>query len=102
MKTWKIKNSSIIRVLSGRSNAYLILNGNNIILVDTGKRSAFGRLIRNSAFPPYAVNISEMIESWGKLLDTDCKIFLPGHGGEIKRNLLKKEYEKYNRKNYLK
>jgi hydroxyacylglutathione hydrolase len=238
MKTWKTKNSSIIRVLSGRSNAYLILNGNNIILADTGKRSAFGRLIRrldtlnipvekistlvlththfdhcqsarkiqeesgcrtivsraaadyipkgytrlpdgtfpitklisrignsagkdrfgyepfrpdilvngdffpdegndgikiiksaghsadsisilveneiaivgdvmfgilrNSAFPPYADNISEMMESWGKLLDTDCKIFLPGHGGEIKRNLLEKEYEKYKRKYYLK
>jgi glyoxylase-like metal-dependent hydrolase (beta-lactamase superfamily II) len=230
MKTWKTKNGNIIRVLSGRSNVYLIMNGNNIILVDTGKRSAFGRLIRrldtlnipvekistlilththfdhcqsakkikeksgcriivssaaaesiqkgytrlpngtfpitklisgfgnsfgknrfgyepfqhdilvngdfdlddgedgikiiksaghsadsvsilieneiaivgdlmfglfrNSAFPPYADNITEMIESWGKLLSTDCKIFLPGHGREIKRSLLEKEYIK--------
>ena len=47
MKTWKTKNGSkIIRILSGRSNAYLILNGNNTILVDTGKKSAFGRLNR--------------------------------------------------------
>ena len=237
MKTWKTKNGSkIIRVLSGRSNAYLILNGNNTILVDTGKKSAFGRLnrklktlnvqvenistlilththfdhcqsakkiqeksacriivsdsaadyvqngytrlpngtfpitkliskfgnlfgekkfgyepfipdilvhgdpglneekdgikliktaghsddsvsilveneiaivgdlmfgiFRHSIFPPYADNISEMIESWGKLLNTDCKIFLPGHGREIKRSLLEKEYEKYiNKKN---
>jgi glyoxylase-like metal-dependent hydrolase (beta-lactamase superfamily II) len=235
MKTWKTKNGSIIiRVLSGRSNAYLVLNDNNIILIDTGKKSAFGKLnrrldtlnipiegistlilththfdhcqsakkiqeksgcriivsrnaadyiqkgytslpngtfpitkliskfgnligekrfgyepfrpdilinddfdlndgkdgikiikssghsedsvsilveneiaivgdlmfgiFRNSVIPPYADYISEMIESWGKLLDTDCQIFLPGHGREIKRHLLEREFEKYTRK----
>ena len=234
MNEWNTKNSKIFRVLSGRSNAYMILNGNSIILVDTGKKSAFGRLkrkldtlnvpvekistlilththfdhcqsakkiqdksacriivsgaaadyiqkgytrlpngtfpitkliskfgnlvgeyrfgykpfrpdilingdfdlndgkdgikiiesaghsddsvsiiveneiaivgdlmfgiFRNSTFPPYADNISEMIESWGKLLNTDCNIFLPGHGREIKRNLLEKEFTKYTRK----
>jgi len=231
MNEWNTKKGSkIFRVLSWRSNAYLILNGNNTILVDTGKNSAFGRLnrrldilnipieeittlilththfdhcqsakkileksgcriivsdaaadsiqkgytrlpdgtfpitklisklgnltgkngfgyepfrpgilvnrdydlndgkdgikiiktaghsddsmsiivdneiavvgdlmfgiFRNSIFPPYADNISEMIKSWGKLLNTDCIIFLPGHGREIKRSLLEKEYKK--------
>lgn len=235
MKTWKTKNGSkIIRVLTGRSNAYLILNGNNTILIDTGKKTAFGRLNRRldklnisievistlilththfdhcqsakkiqdksgcriivsgaatdyiqkgytrlpngtfpitklisgfgnligqnefgyepfrpdilvngdydlydgkdsikiikssghsddsvsilveneiaivgdlmfgiflkSIFPPYADDTSEMIESWGKLLNTGCKIFLPGHGREIKRNHLEKEYKKYTQK----
>ena len=58
----------------------------------------------STAFPPYADNISEMIESWGILLNTDCKIFLPGHGREIKRNHLENEYKKYIRKfnNYKK
>lgn len=241
MKKWNTKNGSkIIRVLSGRSNAYLILKGNNTILVDTGKKTAFGRLnrrldilnmpvagisslilthshfdhcqsakkiqeksgckiivsnaangfitkgytrlpsgtlpitrlisklgnligengfgyepfrpdilvngdfdldgweniikiiksaghsddslsilvnneiaivgdlmfgiFRNSVFPPYADDIPELIKSWGKLLNTDCNIFLPGHGREIKRNLLEKEFEKYTRKfkNYKK
>jgi len=55
-------------------------------------------ILPNSIFPPYADNISKMLESWGKLLDTDCTIFLPGHGREVSRNLLEKEYEKYSRK----
>jgi glyoxylase-like metal-dependent hydrolase (beta-lactamase superfamily II) len=48
--------------------------------------------------PPYADNIEAMIENWGKLLNTNCNIFLPGHGKEIKRELLQKEYYKYARK----
>ncbi len=52
----------------------------------------------NSVFPPYADDVSKMIEKWGKLLDTNCKIFLPGHGSEVKRKLLKREYEKYSLK----
>jgi hypothetical protein len=35
-----------------------------------------------------------MLESWGKLLNTDCKVFLPGHGKEIERSLLEKEYSR--------
>ncbi len=56
----------------------------------------FGKF-KNSVFPPFADNVSEMIESWGKLLQTDCKIFLPGHGNGINRNLLQKEYDKFKR-----
>jgi glyoxylase-like metal-dependent hydrolase (beta-lactamase superfamily II) len=187
MNEWKTKyGHKIIRVLSGRSNAYLILNGNTAILVDTGKKTAFRKLSENmetidvaietisylilththfdhcqsakriaeksgcriivvkgdfypdgmndiikiietpghsvdsisilvdnevaivgdamfgifkkSIFPPYADDTAKMIESWGKLLHTDCQIFLPGHGRAIKRILLQKEYDKYARK----
>ena len=52
-------------------------------------------VFKNSIFPPYSDDLIKMIESWGILLDTHCQIFLPGHGNEINRNLLKKEYEKY-------
>jgi hydroxyacylglutathione hydrolase len=52
-------------------------------------------VFKNSIFPPYADNPAEMVKSWKKLLNTGCKIFLPGHGNEIKRERLKKEYEKY-------
>lgn len=48
MKSWKTaKGTTVIRVLSGRCNAYLILTGNDIILADTGKLSSFGRLSRS-------------------------------------------------------
>jgi glyoxylase-like metal-dependent hydrolase (beta-lactamase superfamily II) len=45
--------------------------------------------------PPYADNTDKMIKNWKRLLNTDCKIFLPGHGNEIKRELLKKQYDRY-------
>ncbi|MBN1953181.1 MAG: MBL fold metallo-hydrolase [Bacteroidales bacterium] len=54
--------------------------------------------IRNTIFSPYADEPKEMIRSWKKLLDTPCTLFLPGHGQQISRSLLEKEYEKYARK----
>ncbi len=55
-------------------------------------------IFRNSVFPPYADDIAQMVESWGKLLRTDCSVFLPGHGKEIGRELLQKEFKKHFRK----
>lgn len=52
-----------------------------------------------SAFPPFADNPEELIESWQKLLKTGCDTFLPGHGKEIKLKLLQKEYNKYAKRN---
>lgn len=49
-------------------------------------------IFRNHVFPPFADDIPEMIRSWGKLLDTGCTTFLPGHGRAISRELLEKEY----------
>ncbi len=53
---------------------------------------------RGSVFPPFADDPKQLVESWGKLLDTDCTIFLPAHGTERTRTLLAREYDKY-RKN---
>jgi glyoxylase-like metal-dependent hydrolase (beta-lactamase superfamily II) len=53
---------------------------------------------RNSVFPPFADDVLKMLVSWNKLLETDCNIFLPGHGKEISRELLQNEFEKYERK----
>jgi hydroxyacylglutathione hydrolase len=55
------------------------------------------RVFKNSIFPPYADNKIKMIKSWNRLLNTVCNIFLPGHGTEIKRDLLKKQNDKYAR-----
>ena len=52
-------------------------------------------VFRKSVFPPFADDVNEMIVSWGRLLETGCNIFLPGHGHEIERDLLQTEYEKY-------
>jgi len=51
-----------------------------------------------SVFPPFADNIPEMINSWGKLLATECRLFIPSHGTANKRALVEKNYKK---KKYL-
>jgi glyoxylase-like metal-dependent hydrolase (beta-lactamase superfamily II) len=55
-------------------------------------------IFKNSIFPPFADNPAEMVESWDRLLDTDCHTFLPGHGSEIKRELVEREQVKYSSK----
>jgi hydroxyacylglutathione hydrolase len=42
-----------------------------------------------------------MICSWEKLLNTSCRLFLPGHRKEISRELLEQEFQKYARKYHL-
>jgi hydroxyacylglutathione hydrolase len=55
-------------------------------------------VFKKSVFPPFADNVNEMINSWGRLLETNCRLFLPGHGYEIKRKLLQTEYEKHSQR----
>jgi glyoxylase-like metal-dependent hydrolase (beta-lactamase superfamily II) len=43
-----------------------------------------------SVFPPFADDVKQMTESWGKLLETNCRLFLPGHGTANKRSLVQK------------
>jgi len=47
-----------------------------------------------SVFPPFANNINQLIQSWGKLLKTDCRWFLPSHGWPVSRHRLEKCYLK--------
>lgn len=48
----------------------------------------------NTVFPPYTDDPLLLVNSWTKLLHTNCKIFLPGHGRPISRSLLLSEYQK--------
>lgn len=45
-----------------------------------------------SIFPPYAQDSQLMIQSWGKLLQTNCRLFIPSHGTANKRSLVENEY----------
>jgi hydroxyacylglutathione hydrolase len=51
-------------------------------------------VIKGSAFPPYANDIKQLITSWGRLLETKCTVFIPGHGSANDRLLVQKCYEK--------
>jgi hypothetical protein len=68
LKTWKTKSGyKIIQILSDRSNV----------------------------FPPFANDVKQIIESWGKLLETNCSIYIPSHGTADDRLLVQNDY--YNR-----
>jgi len=91
---------SMIKILetSGHSeDSISILIDNEIAIVGDVMFGVF----KNSIFPPYADNTDKMIKSWNLLLNTDCDTFLPGHGTEIKRDLLKRQYDKYARKHNM-
>ncbi len=47
-----------------------------------------------SVFPPYAEDKDIMIRSWGKLLKTKCKKYIPSHGTVNNRDLVQKDYNK--------
>lgn len=51
-----------------------------------------------SIFPPYATDVSQMVKSWGKLLNTGCTLFLPSHGSANSRKLVEREYKKWSAK----
>ena len=81
-------NINIIETSGHSPDSISIIVDNEIAIVGD---AMFG-IFRNSIFPPFSDDIPQMVESWGKLLQTNCKLFLPGHGKEISRNRLEKQY----------
>jgi glyoxylase-like metal-dependent hydrolase (beta-lactamase superfamily II) len=51
-------------------------------------------VFKSSIFPPVAEDPDEMIRSWGKLLETNCSIFLPSHGSANDRSLVQREFDR--------
>jgi glyoxylase-like metal-dependent hydrolase (beta-lactamase superfamily II) len=47
-----------------------------------------------SVFPPFADDIKQLIKSWGKLLETNCSVFIPSHGTANRRSLVEKDFQK--------
>jgi hydroxyacylglutathione hydrolase len=88
----------IIETKGHSEDSVSILVDDEIALVGD---AMFG-IFRDSVFPPFANSTSDMIKSWGKLLDTGCSTFLPGHGRAISNELLEQQYEKYDKKYNMK
>jgi len=84
-------NVSIISTGGHSAGSISVIVDNEIAIVG----DAMLGLFKKSIFPPFADDIQEMVKSWGRLLETKCHTFLPGHGHEIKRELLQKEYIKH-------
>lgn len=47
-----------------------------------------------SVFPPYAADAGALVASWGKLLATKCRLFLPAHGSANPRQLVLNDYSR--------
>jgi len=54
-------------------------------------------IMPRSVYPPFADDTDALIESWKLLLDTNCRLFLPGHGRPITRERLERNYKKKRR-----
>ncbi len=52
-------------------------------------------IFRNSIYPPVAFDSRELIKSWGKLLETNCSVFIPSHGSVNSRKLVEKDFKYY-------
>ena len=71
-----------------------VIVGDQIALVGD---TIFG-VFPHSIFPPFADDIRLMVSSWGSLLETGCRLFLPGHGSADSRELVATAYTKRNSK----
>jgi hydroxyacylglutathione hydrolase len=47
-----------------------------------------------SIMPPWAQDVGMVAQSWGRLLETGCGVFLPGHGRPIARSLLEARHRR--------
>ena len=84
-------NAYIIHAPGHSKGSMSIIIDNEIAIVGDAMFGVFG----NSIYPPFADDPETMVKSWNKLINTNCDLFLPGHGKEISRKLLESQYEKY-------
>lgn len=90
LKPWGF-NAYILPTPGHSSGSMSVIIDNELAIVGD---AMFG-IFKCSVYPPFANNTKTMVESWGKLLETGCLTYLPGHGTEISVNLLKKQYDKH-------
>ena len=84
-------NAYIIHTPGHSKGSLSIIIDNEITVVGDAMFGVFG----NSIYPPFADDPETMVKSWNNLINTNCDLFLPGHGKEIRRKLLESQYEKY-------
>ena len=84
-------NAYILHTPGHSKGSMSIIVDDEIAIVGDAMFGVIKRLI----YPPFANDPDLMIKSWGKLLDTGCKIFLPAHGTENSREVIERQYVKY-------
>jgi glyoxylase-like metal-dependent hydrolase (beta-lactamase superfamily II) len=54
-----------------------------------------------SCYPPFADHLPDLLKSWEKLLETDCRLFLPSHGRPRTRKMVEEGLVKRRQANRL-
>jgi hydroxyacylglutathione hydrolase len=83
-------NAYIMHTPGHSCGSVSVIVDNEIALVGD---TMFG-VFKRSVFPPFVQDNKQLFESWSKLLETDCSLFIPSHGSTNSRWLLQKEYNK--------
>ena len=52
----------------------------------------------NRIMPPFGNDIKEIVISWGRLLDSGCRIFLPSHGSERTMAVVERNFSAFKNK----
>jgi glyoxylase-like metal-dependent hydrolase (beta-lactamase superfamily II) len=91
-------NAYLLHTPGHSTGSMSLIVDDDIAIVGDAMFGVFGK----SVFPPYADNPKELIDSWEKLLATNCRLFLPGHGTPKNDNQLRKCFVNKSPKNRLK
>jgi glyoxylase-like metal-dependent hydrolase (beta-lactamase superfamily II) len=83
-------NATVMHTPGHSAGSMSVIVDNEIAIVGDAMFGVF----KGSVYPPFADDPKQMIHSWGKLLATSCRFFLPAHGTSNSRALLKREYDK--------
>ncbi|NJK93883.1 MAG: hypothetical protein HC905_02195 [Bacteroidales bacterium] len=51
-------------------------------------------VFKGSVMPPFGNDVRQIVQSWEKLLETNCSVFLPSHGSANSRELVLREFNK--------
>jgi hydroxyacylglutathione hydrolase len=87
-------NAAILSTPGHTAGSISVVVDNEVALVGD---AMFG-VLRGSILPPFGVDLNQIVRSWGRLLDTGCSVFLPGHGAPRDRDLVQRVYERYKKK----
>lgn len=83
-------NAYLMHTAGHTQGSISLIIDNEIALVGD---TMFG-IFRGTVFPPFASDVSQLMNSWEKLLKTDCKLFIPSHGSGNLRSLVEKDFKK--------
>jgi hydroxyacylglutathione hydrolase len=83
-------NAYIIHTPGHTEGSLSVIIDNEIALVGD---TMFG-IFWWTVFPPFASDQFLLLNSWGKLLNSKCRIFIPSHGSVNERTLVEKDYSR--------